>query len=114
MCCCGLPQKAAKREKKREKERERRNGEQQVPVKGVQQVRESKYIMMHAPRSALKAITDLLPGAESPTVLPLGGIDNKVAVHVVCREAVFWDTLENLKAVGASSILVLPVEKMLA
>ena len=83
-------------------------------INGVQQVRESKYIMMHAPRSALKAITDLLPGAESPTVLPLGGIDDKVAVHVVCREAVFWDTLENLKAVGASSILVLPVEKMLA
>mgnify|MGYP000007260514 FL=1 len=83
-------------------------------INGVQQVRESKYIMMHAPRSALKAITDLLPGAESPTVLPLGGIDDKVAVHVVCRETVFWDTLENLKAVGASSILVLPVEKMLA
>ena len=37
---------------------------------GVQQVRGSKYIMMHAPRAALTEITDLLPGAESPTVLP--------------------------------------------
>ena len=81
---------------------------------GVLKVNDSKYIMLHAPRSALGQIADLLPGAESPTVLPLGGTEDLVAVHVVCREAVFWDTLENLKAIGASSILVLPVEKMLA
>jgi len=83
-------------------------------IEGVQAVRESKYIMMHAPRASLDKITSLIPGAESPTVLPLGGTDDTVAVHVVCRENVFWDTLENLKAVGASSILVVPVEKMLA
>jgi ATP phosphoribosyltransferase len=81
---------------------------------GVLQVRESKYIMLHAPRSALAEIRDLLPGSEAPTVLPLDGIDDKVAVHAVCRENVFWETLENLKAAGASSLLVLPVEKMLA
>ena len=81
---------------------------------GVLQVRESKYIMLHAPRSALAQIRDLLPGSEAPTVMPLDGNDDKVAVHAVCRETVFWETLENLKAAGASSLLVLPVEKMLA
>ncbi len=81
---------------------------------GVLQVRESKYIMLHAPKSALAEIRDLLPGSEAPTVLPLDGNDDKVAVHAVCRENVFWETLENLKAAGASSLLVLPVEKMLA
>ena len=81
---------------------------------GVLQVRESKYIMLHAPKSALPEIRDLLPGSEAPTVLPLDGSDDKVAVHAVCRENVFWETLENLKAAGASSLLVLPVEKMLA
>lgn len=81
---------------------------------GVLQVRESKYIMLHAPRSALEQITVLLPGAESPTVIPLDGEDDRVAVHAVCREMVFWETLENLKSAGASSLLVLPVEKMLA
>jgi ATP phosphoribosyltransferase len=83
-------------------------------ISGVQQVRESKYIMMHAPRSALPKISALLPGAEAPTVLPLEGCDDKVAVHVVCRETVFWETLEQLKEAGASSLLVVPVEKMLA
>jgi ATP phosphoribosyltransferase len=81
---------------------------------GVLQVRESKYIMLHAPRDALPQIRDLLPGSEAPTVMPLDGVGDKVAVHVVCRENVFWETLENLKAAGASSLLVLPVEKMLA
>lgn len=81
---------------------------------GVMQVSESKYIMLHAPRSALAEITRILPGSEAPTILPLEGIDDRVALHAVCRENVFWETLESLKEAGASSMLVLPVEKMLA
>jgi len=81
---------------------------------GVLKVHDSKYIMLHAPRSALAEIRALLPGSEAPTVMPLEGSDDRVAIHAVCRENVFWETLENLKAAGASSLLVLPVEKMLA
>lgn len=81
---------------------------------GVLKVRDSKYIMLHAPRSALAEIRALLPGSEAPTVMPLEGCDDRVAIHAVCRENVFWETLENLQAAGASSLLVLPVEKMLA
>ena len=83
-------------------------------IDAVMQVNESKYVMLHAPRSRLAEITRLLPGAESPTVLPLEGDPDKVAVHAVCRESVFWETLENLRGAGASAMLVLPVEKMLA
>ena len=83
-------------------------------IDGVEQVKGSKYIMLHAPRSALPAIAKLLPGSEAPTVIPLEGRGDRVAVHAVCRENVFWETLEQLKSAGASSVLVLPVEKMLA
>ena len=83
-------------------------------IEGVQQVRESKYIMLHAPRAALAEIRKLLPGSEAPTIIPLEGHPDKVAVHAVCRENVFWETLESLKKAGASAVLVLPVEKMLA
>jgi ATP phosphoribosyltransferase len=62
----------------------------------------------------LPRIRELLPGSESPTIIPLEGSGDKVAVHAVCRENVFWETLESLKAAGASAMLVLPVEKMLA
>ncbi|MEE3197376.1 MAG: ATP phosphoribosyltransferase [Pseudomonadota bacterium] len=82
-------------------------------INGVLQVRESKYVMMHAPRNSIDRITELIPGAESPTIIPLEGTDETVALHVVCKEDVFWETLENLKQEGASSILVVPVEKML-
>lgn len=83
-------------------------------IDGVQQVKESKYIMLHAPRAALDEIRRLLPGSESPTIIPLEGHPDRVAIHAVCRENVFWETLEGLKRAGASALLVLPVEKMLA
>ena len=82
-------------------------------IQGALKAGESKYIMLHAPRSALHAIAQILPGAESPTVLPLEGMPDRVAVHAVSRESVFWETLERLKAAGASAILVLPIEKMM-
>ncbi len=82
-------------------------------MRGALQAEDSKYIMLHAEQARLAEVVRLLPGAESPTVLPLQGGGGKVAVHAVCREAVFWETLEKLKEVGASSILVLPIEKMM-
>ncbi|MEV3806677.1 ATP phosphoribosyltransferase, partial [Aeromonas dhakensis] len=81
-------------------------------IQGMQQARESKYIMLHAPKDKLDAITDLLPGAERPTIMQLAGETNQVALHVVSSETLFWETMEQLKALGASSILVLPIEKM--
>ncbi|CAM3678933.1 ATP phosphoribosyltransferase [Vibrio aerogenes CECT 7868] len=80
---------------------------------GVQQAKESKYIMLHAPVGQLAEIKALLPGAEDPTVLPLSADQSKVAVHLVSSENLFWETMEQLKALGASSILVLPIEKMM-
>jgi len=80
---------------------------------GVLLAAESKYVMLHAPRDAIEEITRLLPGAENPSLMNLEGDPDRVALHAVCREAVFWEHLEALKAVGASAILVLPVEKML-
>lgn len=83
-------------------------------INGVLTSRDAKYVMMNAPRDAVVAITEYLPGAEAPTILELAGNPDKVAVHAVCRESVFWDTLEDLKKLGASAILVLPIEKMMA
>ena len=82
-------------------------------VSGVVASQGAKYVMLNAPRSALAEITAILPGAGSPTVTPLAGRDDAVAVHAVCQESVFWETLEKLKAAGASAILVLPTEKMM-
>lgn len=84
-------------------------------LKGVMQAKESKYIMLHAPKSCIEEVKGLLPGSENPTVLPLanGADSDMVAIHVVSPETLFWETMEKLKGLGCSSILVLPIEKMM-
>ncbi len=76
-------------------------------IQGVLQVKESKYIMPHAPRSALKAIT----GAAARHASRRRSFRSKAAttrspLHAVCRENVFWETLEQLKKPAQSSMLV--------
>ena len=79
---------------------------------GVINAEESKYVMLNVDINSTEKICKLLPGADSPTIIPLQK-DNKVAIHALCKEPVFWETMEKLKLNGASSILVLPVEKIL-
>ena len=70
----------------------------------------------HAARATLGTGGDLAAPARqrAPTIIPLEGTTTKVALHAVCRENVFWETLEELKEAGRLAMLVLPVEKMLA
>ena len=82
-------------------------------IEGVLATQESKYIMLNAPEEALERIAAMLPGAEAPTILPLAGRPGHFAVHAVCKESVFWETLQALKGAGASAILVVPIEKMM-
>ena len=84
----------------------------QSRIDGVLKSTETKYIMLNAPKSAVDAITKILPGSDAPTIIPLAG--ELVSLQAVCTENVFWETLEDLKALGARSILVLPIEKMMA
>jgi ATP phosphoribosyltransferase len=81
-------------------------------MQGVVNAIESKYVMLNVDSSKVKDICKLLPGSESPTIIPLED-SKKVAIHALCQEPIFWETMEKLKEKGASSILVMPVEKIL-
>jgi len=85
----------------------------QERMRGALMAEDSKYIMMNAPRANVDKIAKLLPGCDSPTIMDLNK-EGMVAIHAVCREAAFWETMEQLKDAGASAILVLPIEKMMA
>ena len=74
--------------------------------------RRRKYVMMNAPTTALAAIEALLPGLESPSVIPLAHA-GMVAVHAVVGADDIWGLLPRLRSAGASGILVVPVEKLL-
>ena len=82
-------------------------------LRGVRQAKESKYIMLHAPKNKLDEICEILPGSGQPTLLALAGNEEYVALHMVSSETLFWETMEQLKALGANSILVMPIEKMM-
>jgi ATP phosphoribosyltransferase len=81
---------------------------------GVLNVRESRLVMLQAPRSAVELIADLLPGRPQPTLTPIEGSPDDIALQAVCSGAVTWQHLEQMKQAGARGMLVLPVEKMLA
>jgi ATP phosphoribosyltransferase len=83
-------------------------------LQGVIAAKNSKYIMLHSPKESIDQVQNLLGGLESPTIVPLTGMESKVALHAVISENIFWEKIESLKEMGCSSILVLPIEKMSA
>ena len=81
-------------------------------ISAVMSAADKKYVLMNAPRSAVEAIVDVLPGIKSPTVMPLAQ-EGWCSIHTVLDEERFWDIIGRLKAAGAEGILVLPIEKMI-
>lgn len=82
-------------------------------LRGALGAEKSKYIMMNADRSMVNEILRILPAKDEHTIVPLGSSGTKVAIHAVAKEEVFWETIEQLKLIGANTILVLPIEKMI-
>ncbi len=80
-------------------------------VSAVIAARGRKYLMMNAPAAKLAELEALLPGLESPSVIPLAHA-GMIAIHSVVGADEVWGLLPRLKAAGASGILVLPIEKI--
>lgn len=84
-----------------------------MTVQSVVAARRKRYVMMNAPKDAVTAIETLIPGFEAPTVIPLAH-DGMVAVHSVVDSARLSRVLPELKQAGASGILVLPIDQLIA
>jgi len=70
-----------------------------------------RYVMMNAPEGRLDEIREVIPGLGGPTVMDVAGEDT-VAVHVVVDERDVFETVDDLKSVGASGILVTEIERL--
>lgn len=81
-------------------------------IEAVREARKFKYVMMNAPEAALPQIREMIGGLKSPTIIPLDE-PGWVAVHTAIEEETFWEVIEQLRAVGASGILVSSLEKLL-
>lgn len=71
-----------------------------------------RYLMMNAPKEKLDDVREVIPGMGGPTVMDIAG-DDKVAVHVVVDEADVFSVINDLRAVGASDILVTEIERLM-
>jgi ATP phosphoribosyltransferase len=81
-------------------------------IESVVAARGKRYLMLNAPDESLDDVIALLPGMDSPTVLPLarGGLH---AVHAVVDAEAVADLLAPLQAAGARSLLVLPIQNLI-
>ena len=82
-------------------------------LSAVLAARGRKYLMMNAPAAKLDELSALLPGLESPSVIPLTH-KGMIAIHAVVDADAVWSLLPRLKSAGASGILILPIEKLVA
>jgi ATP phosphoribosyltransferase len=81
-------------------------------IQSVLRAKETKYVVLNVKKENLEAVTALLPGVKSPSVVPLAEAD-WVAVHTVIPERDFWDRISQLKQAGAQGIVVMPIEKII-
>ena len=81
-------------------------------IEAVRSAQDKKYVMMNAPKDKVDAITEVLPGIKSPTIIPLADSE-WCSIHTVLDEKRFWEIIGKLKELGAQGILVTPIEKMI-
>ena len=81
-------------------------------IEAVEAAKRNKYILLNVPNTEIEAISNILPGMKSPTVLPLAK-EGWSSLHSVVNEEKFWELIDKLKAHGAEGILVVPIEKMI-
>jgi ATP phosphoribosyltransferase len=81
-------------------------------MRSVLTAKNSRYLMMNCPKSSLEKIEKVLPSIKSPTILPLAD-ENLVAVHAVIPADYLWKIVDSLKSLGATGILLSPIENMI-
>ena len=81
-------------------------------IEAVKNAEDKKYVLMNVPTDRVQEVVKVLPGAKSPTVMPLA-TEGWSSVHTVIDEQRFWQIIRQLKQLGAQGILVVPIEKMI-
>ncbi len=82
-------------------------------LRAVVEARAHRYLMLNAPEARLEEVCAIVGGARAPSILPLNE-PGMVAVHALVPVSDVWSLLPRLEAVGGSSMLVVPVERMVS
>lgn len=78
----------------------------------VTEAENKKYLMADVPKSSLDDVKKAFPGIAGPTIMNIIGRDDVVAVHVVIDKTDAFDAINKLKRMGATGILLTPIDRM--
>jgi ATP phosphoribosyltransferase len=81
-------------------------------IESVENAANRKYLMADVPTKSLDAVRKYFPGIAGPTVMNIAGRDDVVAVHVVIDKDKAYDAITRLKKLGATGILIVPIDRM--
>lgn len=69
-----------------------------------------QYLVLHIQPDKVDQLGHVFPGLAAPTILPLAGREDLVAIHIVVDKSDLWEKLNTLQRLGASGIVALPTE----
>jgi ATP phosphoribosyltransferase len=72
-----------------------------------------QYLVLHIPPDKVDDLGSIFPGLAAPTLLPLSGREDLVAVHLVVQRDDLWRRLTDLRNLGATGIVALPTNAIL-
>ena len=80
-------------------------------IESITTAKKECYIMMNASENILEKIKKIAPGLSAPSVIKLSK-PGMIAVHSVIPRRETWKIIEELKKIGASGILIIPLERL--
>ncbi len=81
-------------------------------IESVMNASRKRYLMANVPKAVMPNLSTLLPGVSGPTIMNIMGRDDLVAIHAVTNEDEINGVITMLKSIGATGILVMPIERM--
>ena len=81
-------------------------------LESVIRAKGQRYVMANVRRDLLDAVRAILPGLGGPTVIDILNGGEHVAVHAVVPVERIYQTIGDLRAIGASGVLVTRIERL--
>ncbi len=79
----------------------------------VLRAEEKRYLMANVPRARLDEVREVIPGISGPTIVEVLDGGGWVAAHAVVDADSVYQTIADLKALGAAGILVTRIERLM-
>jgi ATP phosphoribosyltransferase len=84
-----------------------------MALESVLRAQEKRYLMANVPRARLEEVKRIIPGLSGPTIVDVLDGNGWVAAHAVVDADAVYETIADLKGIGAEGILVTPIERLM-